>query len=401
MHALPWTISGNSVRAALTGAVVLLAAAQGSIAADDIEEAAPLEAPAATVASPVAGTSGVETYRYRGYLLGEWSNLLPESALLKNRDLSLAEANLSGSASYRNGLQLFGDVTGTYHFRSTDGTGLLNQAGVRYRQGSGEFLLGKERARKSPGMVVSPSDFLYPNDNLPGLREQRQGVWQARVSWQTLGQSADALYLPNLNVDEHGLPDDDNRRAGAALRYFRQSPAFDFFASYVSIEGDPAAGFWAQTYVARTTKLYLDAAYLESDVILNQTVEEATKVLAGVSYEGYSDGVFRLEVYINNRGLDGAVAVPPAPAGSAGLLDNVFYRRGYGIASVQFSNLWRESVFTLNHIRAFDHPEWVWMARYELPLTRHQAAGAMLGRFNNLATRPDATLVSFDWKYTY
>lgn len=393
------------MRAALIGVPLLLLATQGAIAADDIEEAVPLEAPPAATPAPDINpaANANESYQYRGYLLGEWSNLIPESesAMIKNRDLSLAEANLSGSASYRNGVQLFGDVTGTYRFRSTDGTGMVNQAGVRYRQRSGEFLLGKERARRSPGMVVSPSDFLYPNDSLPGLREQRQGVWQARVSWQTLGQSADVLYLPNLNVDEHGLPDNSNRRQGAALRYFRQSSAFDFSASYASIESDHAAGFWAQTYIARTTKLYLDAAYLESDRILNQTVQEVTKVLAGASYEGYSDGTFRLEAFANNRGLDGTVMPPPPPAGSAGLLDNIFYRRLYGIASVQFSNLWRESVFTLNHIRALDYPEWVWVARYELPLSRHQAVGTMLGRFNNLVTQPYATLVSLDWKYTY
>lgn len=111
--------------------------------------------------------------------------------------------------------------------------------------------------------------------------------------------------------------------------------------------------------------------------------------------------MFRLEVLANNRGLDGAVAVVPGTTDASGVLNTVFYRSWYGIASAQFSDLWKESVFTLNHIRALDYSEWVWMARYEVPLTRHQTIGSMLGFFHKLATIPDATLVTLDWKYNF
>lgn len=365
----------------------------------DLEEAVPLDVP--VIAAPAAASSLERSYRYRGYALAEWSSLIPDNYALKIRDQSLTEINASGSMAFANGLHVFGDLTGTYHFRDESGEVLLNQAGVRYATDSWEFLLGKERARKSPGMVVSPSDFLFPNDSLPGMREQRAGVWMARASWQLPGHTIDALYLHNLAVNDQGFPDNDQTRSGAALRYFRQSTAFDVGMNYAVIDGEHAAGGWAQTYIRKTTKLYLDAAYRESEQILNQTVPDVTKVLIGANYEGYSDGLFRVEILANNRGLDGTVAVAPGTVNIFGVLDSVFYRRWYGIASVQFSDLWKESVFTLNHIRAFEYSEWIWMARYEIPLTRHQAIGSMFGLFHKMAGIPDATLATLDWKYTF
>jgi hypothetical protein len=377
---------------------VLVPAAQAATG-DELEEAKPLEAPVAT--APAAEHAIDRPYRYRGYALGEWANLIPDSSQLKTRDQSLAEVNGSGSVSFQTGFQLFGDLTGTYRFRIEDGDLLLNQLGVRYRRGPWEGLAGKERARKSPGMVLSPSDFLFPNDSLPGLREQREGVWMARGSWLAPGHSVDVIYAPNLVVNDQGLPDDDETRRAAALRYFRQSSAFDAGANLATIDGDPAAGFWGQTYLFKTTKIYLDAAWRDTDQVLNRTVHDASKALAGVSYEGYSHGTFRLEVYANNRGLEGTVTAAPAAAGASDPFNNIFYRRGYGIASVQLTDLWRESAFTLNHIRAFEYSEWVWVARYELPLTAHQAVGTTVARFHGLATTPDATLATLDWKYTF
>jgi len=397
---LPWTTLENNFRALVYG--LLCGLPLTAMAADgeqELEEAVPLDVPVTT--TPAAASTMDQPYRYRGYALAEWSNLIPDAAALKTRDQSLTEANASGSMAFGNGLHLFGDLTGTYHFRDESGNVLLNQAGVRYATGSWELLLGKERARKSPGMVVSPSDFLFPNDSLPGMREQRAGVWMARASWQVPGHSVDAIYLHNLIVNDPGFPDDHEVRRGAALRYFRQSSAFDAGANYAVIDGEHAAGGWAQTYILKTTKLYVDAAYRESERILNQNVRDVTKILVGVNYEGYSDGLFRLEILANNRGLDGTVVAAPGTADAFGALDSIFYRRWYGIASVQFSDLWKESVFTLNHIRAVEYSEWIWLARYEIPLTRHQAIGTMLGFFHQLATIPDATLVTFDWKYTF
>lgn len=397
---MPWTTLENNFRAVVYGLLCGLPLTAAAVSGEqDLDEAVPLDVP--VVAAPAATSSLDRPYRYRGYALAEWSNLIPDAPALKTRDQSLTEANASGSMAFDNGLQVFGDLTGTYHFRDELGNVLLNQAGVRYTSRSWELLLGKERARKSPGMVVSPSDFLFPNDSLPGMREQRAGVWMARASWQVPGHSADAIYLHNLVVNDQGFPDDDQTRRGAVLRYFRQSSAFDVGMNYAVIDGEHAAGGWAQTYIMKTTKLYLDAAYRESEQILNQSPRDVTKVLVGANYEGYSDGLFRLEVLANNRGLDGAVAVLPATTNAFGALDSVFYRRWYGIASVQFSDLWKESVFTLNHIRAFEYSEWIWMARYEVPLTRHQALGSMLGLFHKLAGIPDTTLVTLDWKYTF
>ena len=390
----------NNFRAVVYGMLCGLPLTAAAVSGEqDLDEAVPLDVP--VIAAPAAAGSLDRPYRYRGYALAEWSNLIPDAAALKTRDQSLTEANASGSMAFDNGLQVFGDLTGTYHFRDESGNVLLNQTGVRYTSGSWELLLGKERARKSPGMVVSPSDFLFPNDSLPGLREQRTGVWMARASWQVPGHSADAIYLHNLVVNDQGFPDDDQTRRGAVLRYFRQSSAFDAGMNYAVIDGEHAAGGWAQTYIMKTTKLYLDAGYRESEWILNQSARDVTKILVGVNYEGYSDGLFRLEVLANNRGLEGALGAVPGTADAFGVLDSVFYRRWYGIANLQFSDLWKESVFTLNHIRAFEYSEWIWMARYEVPLTRHQAIGSMLGLFHKLAGIPDATLVTLDWKYTF
>ena len=121
-------------------------------------------------------------------------------------------------------------------------------------------------------------------------------------------------------MNDQGFPDDDQTRRGAVLRYFRQSSAFDAGMNYAVIDGEHAAGGWAQTYIMKTTKLYLDAGYRESEWILNQSARDVTKVLVGVNYEGYSDGLFRLELLANNRGLEGALAAVPATADAFGVL---------------------------------------------------------------------------------
>jgi len=389
----------NSARATT---ILLLAlawpfAASGATV-DDLEEATPIEAPAAPAEAPT--TTHEAPYRYRGYGLLEWANRIPGARNQKTRDLSLVEANASGTWNSGHGLQWFGDVTGTYFVRAEEGLLRLNQTGLRYRTGPWEVAVGRERARKSPGLVISPSDFLFPNDSLPGMRELREGVWLARGSWQVPGHSADAIYLHNLVTEEHGWPDDDARQRGGVIRYFRQSSAFDAALNIAVIEGDKSVGAWIQTYVFKTTKLYADTAWRETDRILSQPVEEVARVLLGASYEGETYGTFRLEVLHNNRGLEGMVAAAPS-ASVTDLLSSIFYRPNYAIASVQFSDLWRESSFTLNHIRAFDYPEWLWMARYEVPVTGHQLVGTTLARFHGLATMPDATLITLDWKYSY
>jgi hypothetical protein len=364
---------------------------------DDPEEAVPLTPPTA----PAAAAAIEERLRYRGYLLAEGSKLVTDLDPLETSDLSTVEANVSATLAFHNGVQLFGDVTGTHAFYANVTTTMLNQAGLRYGTDPWQFALGKERTRKSPGLVVSPSDFLFANDALPGLREQRQGVWQLRASWQTIGQAADAIYLPNLEVDEHGLPDEDRRRRGAAWRYFRQGSAFDVAASYARIEGDGSIGGWMQAYATRSVKLYLDAARLETDQVLDRTVRDATQLLLGASYEGVRDATFRAEAYYNQKGLEGAVTVPGGAASAARLLDNILFRRRHAILSAQFTDLWREAVFTLNHIRALDYPEWALLARYEIPVGAHQALGATLGAVKNLLGVPSGTLMTLDWKYTF
>jgi len=377
----------------LAGPATVLAAV-----GDDFEEAKPIEAPTAPTAVPTPPTD--LPYRYRGYGLLEWANRYPDASNQKTRDFSLAEVNGSGHWNPGYGLQLFGDVTGTYYFRSEDGLLRLNQIGLRYRNGPWELAAGRERARKSPGLVISPSDFLFPNDSLPGMRELREGVWLARGSWQVPGHSADAIYVHNLITEEHGWPDRDQRERGGVLRYFRQSSAFDAALNAAALEGDVSVGAWAQTYVFKTTKLYVDAGYREIDRLLGRPVKDVVRTLVGASYEGETYGTFRLEYLHINDGIEGAVTAPPSTS-VTDILNSIFYRPRNAIASVQLSDLWHESSFTLNHIRALDYSEWLWMIRYDLPVTNHQIVGTTLARFHGLATMPDATLITVDWKYSY
>jgi len=390
----------NSPRTTTTLLLLVLAwpVAAISAARDDLEEATPIEAPVAQAVAPPA--SHDLPYRYRGYGLLEWANRIPDARDQKTQDLSLVEINASGTWNSSHGLQWFGDVTGSYFVRAEEGLLRLNQVGLRYRTGPWEFAVGRERARKSPGLVISPSDFLFPNDSLPGMRELREGVWLARGSWQVPGHSADVIYLHNLVTEEHGWPDDDARQRGGVFRVFRQSTAFDAALNVAVIEGDTSVGAWLQTYVFKTTKLYVDSAFRQTDRILDVPVEDVTRVLLGASYEGETYGTFRLEYLHNTRGLEGVVMAAPSTS-VTDLLGSIFYRPNYAIASLQFSDLWRESSFTLNHIRAFDYSEWLWMARVEVPVTSHQLIGTTLARFHGLATMPDATLITLDWKYSY
>ncbi len=378
--------------------MLALGAALPAPAADDIEEARPL-VPEAAPPPPVAQPPGAEggALRYRAYALIEYASTRSEKTGARTGSFPDFEAGGSLTYAWSRGVQGFGDVTFGYRDSPVTRTSLVNQGGVRLSEGPWQLALGKERSRKSPGLIVSPSDFLYPVENLPGQREQRAGIWQARGSWVSESHQLDVLALPNMAVDEHGLPSRDETRAGGAARWFYLSRAFDVGVTVARIDSENFAGAFAQTFLGAATKVYAEYGYLERETVLGVTRSDVTRALLGASHEGLPDLTFKFEYYYNGAGLDDEAGLAPSTAMPA----NIFYRRHYLIAHASAVNLWRTSTLSAAYIRALGEEDRTALVRYELPLSARQTLGFGYAIARLALVGEETRNLWLDWKYSW
>jgi hypothetical protein len=182
------------------------------------------------------------------------------------------------------------------------------QGGWRYRPvDSVVLVVGKERNRRAPGLIVSPSDFIHSNQNLPGLREERSGVWLARAAWQGKDQSFDLMALPVAVENNQGLMADENEYKGTVARYFgRLGSGWDLGVDYGQFREHSRAGFFLQTLMADVWKVYAEAGFD------GQT--EAHSTLLGGSYEGSSDWSLRAEWYQQDENWVSTLALLNEPS---------------------------------------------------------------------------------------
>lgn len=344
----------------LIGSVVLSLAASAASAqseGDDLGEAQGL--PPSEQAEPAA--SGSDDLRWRGHGLVDWRFRQSPRQGDTEEDGPNAELGATLDAALPAALSVFLEGRALYEaeVEAGDGhvAGTLDQGGVRWRpQDRLSLALGKERSRRSPGLMVSPADFLHTAQNAPGLREERGGVWLARASWQTERQTVDVLALDGeIEPDEAG---------GVVLRYFRRlGSGWDLGLDVGTLDDEPKAGAFAQTIAWQVWKIYVEAGY--------DGATETRSQLAGVGYEGSSDYALRAEWYGRDR------ETTRRPGGGLDM-STLFYGRSYAIFSASLLELRDRFTFTETFVKSLGDGTYGNLFRLAALIGDRHVAGATL-----------------------
>ncbi|HET9236914.1 MAG TPA: hypothetical protein VFO10_06670 [Oligoflexus sp.] len=314
-----------------------------------------------------------------------------------------AEASLTLNYKNYSGFQAFLDGRALHNADPKDDLGILEQGGLRC-QATEKILvtLGKERSRKAPGLIVAPSDFLYAQENLPGQREQRAGIWQGKIAWQESGRSFEVLALPFDRLNENGLPDDEAEWKGWAARGFYQFANFDIQLSVGHLEDDWHEGLSTQGIIG-AWKVYAEGGW----------TEDQRSQLGGVEYQGVDKWSFRAEYYHQDplvtrdelqklwqlsRLLNVTV---PVNAGNF----RPFLRENYAIASMSGLGLDDRWNIFATFLRGVDDRGYLANVRGEWLVDDHQVLGLSLLGFSEgdrqqYALRPFDRQASLDWKFT-
>lgn len=345
----------------LAGLQASKARAQAS-AEDDLGEAAGL-APSTSEPLPAKPPGGTSGRAWRAYALLDWRW---RSSGSREDDAGAAsygpngEIGAAASAEPGDAWTVFAEGRGVYDDETERSQGLLDQGGGRWRPSESVLLvLGKERNRRAPGLIVSPSDFLHSSQSAPGLREERRGVWLGRLAWQTEAQSADVIALPVSKEKDTGLPAEDSEYAGTAIRYFARLPrGVDLGVDMGRSGSELKAGAFLQTIAWNVWKLYGETGY--------DGASESGSHLLGLSYEGSSTYVARAEWYGRDRDW-----LPPSP---------LFADRAYAILSVGAVELADTVNLTGTLVRSLETTRFATVTRAEWLVGDRHVVGATLVR---------------------
>lgn len=373
--------------------LALLVVGFAAQAEEPVEEAVPMDEFEVTSA-PAAQDKGIKG-NYAGYLLLEHRQAIHDTDPWQSDRTTLAEGNLNGSLKFNGGIKVYGDVTSVYTWDDRNHW-TLNQVGLHYFGDHWQLSAGRELSRKSPGLILSPSDFIYADKSLPGDREQRQGRWQARAAYLTTGLSLEVLYLPNLVLDQHGLPDGRRSPAGMAARYFQQFGILDLALNYARLDDQHHIGGFVQGYAGKTFKLYLDLGYREF------IGGSRRRALTGISYEALSDFTARVEFFYQDPDQIEPIPVYPFDNSQALLATGeIFVDHAYFITSLAWVRLWRDSSVIFNYVTATELAQELYMVRADLPLSSHQVIGLSARYLPRLIANQDIRVASVDWKYAF
>ncbi len=232
--------------------------------------------------------------------------------------------------------------------------GFLDQGGIRLRPVDQMlFVIGKERNRRSPGLLLSPSDFLHSSQSPPGLREDRSGVWQVRTSLQLENHSIDAIHLPIADVGLNGMPAKGGG-GGNALRYFGRFPTgIDLGLEMARLKGDLLGGAFTQVMIAQVYKVYLEVGV--------DREKAANSYLLGTSYEGLADTLVRFEYYESEAGWS-----QKSP---------FFQDHKYAIVSLSLAEIKNEFNLTDTLVKSLETEDLVHVLRGEWIFSSWQTAG--------------------------
>jgi hypothetical protein len=270
---------------------ILLLGSGTAFCQDDevLEEATGLEPSLPMPPPPPPTTSLEEDLHWRGYSIVDWR--MRQEPRERHEFGPNFEAGLTLDYSPLPYVDLFAEGRGIYDDESARGLGILDQGGIRLRPMDQMLIaVGKERNRRAPGLIISPSDFIHTAQAVPGLREERSGVWLGRIAWQTSEQSADLIALPVSKTGDTGFPTDESKYLGSAARYFARFPGLFDVGFDIGQFGDHfKTGAFVQSILLQVWKVYGETGYDDET--------KSSSHLLGVSYEGSSTYALRTEYY--------------------------------------------------------------------------------------------------------
>jgi hypothetical protein len=382
---------------------------------DEVSTESPSEAQPSIVPSLASPSeSGLGRTRTRAYILIDGT----KASGSEDDQVHFPNGQLSFSGDYKiqNDSFVLVDALGNYDANKKEGSSFLNQAGFRSRVSETvQYFIGKERNRRSPGLIVSPSDFIYSNTNLPGQREDRRGVWLGRVSYQVITGSADVLVLPVQTETSEGLPQSNQSRTEGAVRGMYQFNGFDLSLMAGRYLGINRAGASIQTLFANKYKIYVEhGTQDEVTVSPNTTKAHPSQTLLGFGYEGSEDFSLRFEYFHNGQGLDSEEfnrmmrlrSLFPNQLASGASAVSPFVRQKYLISSLSFPELQKKYNVTVSGIKCLEDDSILALTRLEyiggdkilVGLSYTQIQGGTGSQFQYRSFNSQTTL---DFKYSF
>ncbi len=382
---------------------------------EEIEEATGLSDESDGQSATATSSSDLGRARTRAYILIDGT----KASGSDDEQVHVPNGQLSFSCDYKIQKDSFVlvDFLGSYDAKKKEGSQFLNQVGFRSQLSDVvQYFLGKERNRRSPGLVVSPSDFIYSNTNLPGQREDRRGVWLGRVSYQVISGSADVFVLPVQNETSEGLPQSQKNSTDGAVRGMYQFSGFDLSLMLGSYLGVNRAGASIQTLFANKYKIYLEHGVQSEVTIYNNTKkEQPSQTLLGVGYEGSEDFTLRLEYFQNGQGLSSEEfnqmmhlrsLFPNQFTNSSALAVSPFVRQRYLISSLSFPELKKKYNVIVSGIKGLDDDSILGLTRFEyiagdkvlVGLSYTQVQGGIGSQFQYRSFSSQSTV---DFKYSF
>jgi|GEM_PF-2430622 len=274
-----------------------LSEAIGLDSATELQEASGLEdGLTANSQAPVAAPSPFADWKHTSSIKASWIGTKTEGPRTSDDGLWRLEAASNVHVPLGDTTNIFADAQGFAENASQDEitpTAKLNQLGITVRPWDWLVtLVGKERTSKSPTLFFAPSDFLNAQKRVPGLDEERSGVWQARMSAQFQNHSFDIIHLPVASERSNGFLPDTIEQRGNAARYFGHfSGGIDLELSLGHFaEHQQNVGLFVQALPFKVWKTYLDLGQQRDK---DQTL--ASSHVFGLGYEGFSKGTLRAE----------------------------------------------------------------------------------------------------------
>jgi hypothetical protein len=338
--------------------------------AEEIEEAKGLPDEPLVVEAPASTSSTNQNWRHRSYLLLEG---ISRKAPVSKNEFPNLEADVSTDFKLKKAT-LFFDGYAKYTEINQKTLGYTNQIGFRIQATESlNFALGKERNRRAPGIIISPSDLLFSQTNLPGLTEDRRGVWLVRGSYQILKSSYDVILLPTNQQTEGGWPESSSKYYGAMARTLQQFVNWDISLSMASLNSNSRVGLALQGIVKDYWKTYFESGYFGNS--------NSYQHLLGLGYEGSNDYSAKIEYFYNETGLREG--------------PTLFTQRSYAILTASAQELYNKFNLISSVVKSLEDSTELVILRAEYLATNQLVTGI------TSVTASNTEQYGFDLKYTF